>query len=68
MTKYMTADLTGQHLATLNAQVTDGRAEVAPSLNSVEWFVQAWHDDYDDLFVVTIPAEGAPGALRLTIP
>ena len=46
MTKHMTADLARQHLETLNMTLADGRSEVAPTLNSVESFVRAWHEDY----------------------
>ena len=46
MTKHMPAELTRQRLETLNQTATGGRAETAPTLNSVESFVQAWYDDY----------------------
>ena len=36
LTKFMTAELAGKHLATLNMKMTEGRAESAPSLSSIE--------------------------------
>ena len=47
MTKHMSADLNKQHLETLNQEFVGGRAESAPTLNSVESFVQAWWDDWE---------------------
>ncbi len=47
-----------------------GAPSLCPSALPLDEEGRCWlgHDDYDDLFVVTIPAEGAPAALRLTIP
>ena len=45
MTKYMSAELSNQHLTTLNMKVEGGRAESAPTLDSVESFVQGWYED-----------------------
>ena len=38
MTKHMTAELAKQHLTTLNMKLEAGRAESAPTLDSVESF------------------------------
>ena len=40
MTKHMTAELAKQHLTTLNMKLEGGSAESAPTLDSVESFVQ----------------------------
>ncbi len=47
-----------------------GAPSLCPAVLALDEEGRCWlgHDDYDDLFVVTIPGEGAPGALRLTIP
>jgi len=42
LTKHMTAELSQQHLTTLNQVIVGGRAESAPTLSSVESFVQSW--------------------------
>ena len=42
LTKHMTAELSQQHLTTLNQVTVGGRAESAPTLSSVESFVQSW--------------------------
>ena len=42
LTKHMTAELSQQHLTTLNQVTVGGRAESAPTLNSVESLVQSW--------------------------
>ena len=45
MTKHMTAELSKQHLTTLSMKIEGGRAESAPTLDSVESFVQGWYED-----------------------
>ena len=40
----MSADLAARHLETLNMRFDGGRAESAPTLNSVESVVQGWYD------------------------
>ena len=45
MTKHMSAELSGQHLKTLNMDVGTGRAASAPTLDNIESFVQAWYED-----------------------
>ena len=40
MTKHMTAELANRHLTTMNMTLTEGRSEVAPTLNSP---LQAWY-------------------------
>ena len=47
MTKHMAAELTKQHLGTLNLTTAGGRAETAPTLNNVESFVQGWYFDHE---------------------
>ena len=47
MTKHMTAEVAKQHLTTLNMKFEGGRAESAPTLDSVESFVQGWYEDME---------------------
>ena len=42
LTKHMTAELSQQHLTTLNQVMVGCRAESAPTLSSAESFVQSW--------------------------
>ena len=44
MTKHMSSELANRHLQTLNMKLSDGRAEAAPTLDSL---VQAWYSDSD---------------------
>ena len=44
LTKHMSAESSARHLATLNMKLTSGRAESAPTLDSL---VQAWHTQSD---------------------
>ena len=48
MTKHMTAELSNQHLKTLNMNVEDGRAKTAPTIDNIESFVQGWYVDLND--------------------
>ena len=48
MTKHMPAELSGQHVKTLNMRLVEGRAESAPTLDSVESLVQGWYEDIID--------------------
>ena len=45
LTKDMSAELARQHVATLNMKFEGGRATSAPTLDSVESFVQGWYED-----------------------
>ena len=45
LTKHMSAELAGRHLGILNMSLTGGRAESAPTLDSIESLVQAWYED-----------------------
>ena len=45
LTKHMTAELSGRHLECLNMRLGGGRAESAPTLNSLESYVQMWYED-----------------------
>lgn len=44
MTKHMSSELANRHLTTLNMELTDGRADVAPTLDSI---IYAWYTDDD---------------------
>jgi len=48
MTKHMSAELSGQHLRTLNMDIEGGRAASAPTLDNIESFVQGWYEDLND--------------------
>ena len=48
LTKAMGADLTKQHLNTLNIRVELGRAATAPTLDTIESFVQGWYEQLND--------------------
>ena len=48
MTKHMSAELSGQHVRTLNMDIGTGRAASAPTLDNVESFVQGWYEDVND--------------------
>jgi hypothetical protein len=41
----MTVELAKQHLTTLSMKFEGGRAESAPTLDSIESFVQGWYED-----------------------
>ena len=68
LTKYMPAELMGLHLATINAQPTCGRAESAPTIDTMEFddgvksWVQGWHEKkvrFDEVVSIRpIPAIG----------
>ena len=46
LTKHMSADLAGRHLATLNMRLSTGRATTAPTLDSL---VKGWYHDIGSL-------------------
>ena len=48
LTKAMSAELSKQHLTTLNMSLVGGRSEIAPTLSSVESYVQGWHEEIID--------------------
>ena len=47
MTKHMSAELSKQHIETLNMKAEGGRAESAPTLDSVTSYVRAWWEDWE---------------------
>ena len=45
LTKYLAAEVIHQHCDTLNMRWVEGRAETAPTLDSVESYCQSWVED-----------------------
>lgn len=57
LTKHLSADVTSRHIETLNMTWVGGRAESAPTLDSVESMVQGWYEDYIEETVIDEPRE-----------
>ena len=47
MIKHMIAELARHHLRTLSMKLEGGRAESAPTLDSVESFEQGWYEEME---------------------
>ena len=45
LTKHLAAEVIHRHCDTLNMRCLEGRAETAPTLDSVESYIQSWIED-----------------------